>query len=168
MVDLNAAGLGVSQKQLMESSGHAVAQAVKKIAEEGAKIAIIGGRGNNGGDAFVSARFLEEFKVKIYLVGRPELITGSAARGNWEALQTYGYDTQVIRDISEFKLEDPDIIVDGFLGTGVNGPVREPDRSIIEMLNEADSTVISVDVPSGIDADKGNTDISVDADLIVT
>ena len=43
MVDLNAAELGVSQKQLMESSGHAVAQAVKKIAEGGAKIAIIGG-----------------------------------------------------------------------------------------------------------------------------
>ena len=168
MVDLNAAELGVSQKQLMESSGHAVAQAVKKIAEEGAKIAIIGGRGNNGGDAFVSARFLEEFKVKIYLIGRPELITGSAARENWEVLQTYGYDTQVIRDISEFKLEDPDIIVDGLLGTGITGPVREPDRSIIEMLNEADSTVVSVDVPSGIDADKGSVGISVDADLIVT
>ena len=66
MVDLNAAELGVSQIQLMESSGHAVAREVKKIAAGGEKIAIIGGRGNNGGDAFVSARFLKDFEVKIY------------------------------------------------------------------------------------------------------
>ena len=168
MVDLNAAELGVSQIQLMESSGHAVAREVKKIAAGGEKIAIIGGRGNNGGDAFVSARFLKDFEVKIYLIGRPELITSPAARGNWDVLQTYGYDTQIIRDISEFKLENPDIIVDGLLGTGINGPVREPDRSIIEMVNETEATVISVDVPSGIDADKGNTGISIDPNLIVT
>ena len=59
-VDANAAALGVSQKQLMESSGNAVARAVREVAPPGAEIAVLAGRGNNGGDAFAAARFLGE------------------------------------------------------------------------------------------------------------
>ncbi|MUW14660.1 bifunctional ADP-dependent NAD(P)H-hydrate dehydratase/NAD(P)H-hydrate epimerase, partial [Halorubrum sp. CBA1125] len=57
-VDANAAALGVPRKQLMESSGNAVARAVESIADPGASVALLCGRGNNGGDGFVAARFL--------------------------------------------------------------------------------------------------------------
>ncbi len=168
IVDRNAAEFGVSQIQLMESSGHAVARAVKEIAAEGSKIAIIGGRGNNGGDAFVSARFLRGFEVEVYLIGRPESIATPIAKKNWEVLQTYGYNTKSIKDASEFYLENADIVIDGLLGTGIKGPVREPDKSIIGKINSSNATIVSIDIPSGFDADGGRTGISVDADLVVT
>jgi hydroxyethylthiazole kinase-like uncharacterized protein yjeF len=168
MVDLNAASLGVSQKQLMESSGNAVARVVRNVSQEGSKIAIVCGRGNNGGDAFVSARFLDDFDVEIYLIGRPESIISSVARENWDVLQTCEYVTHVVRDSSDFELNDPDIIIDGLLGTGINGIVREPDRSIIEIMNNANAVIISVDIPSGFDSDKGDIGDSIKSDYIVT
>jgi NAD(P)H-hydrate epimerase len=152
----------------MESSGNAVARVVRNVSQEGSKIAIVCGRGNNGGDAFVSARFLDDFDVEIYLIGRPESIISSVARENWDVLQTCEYVTHVVRDSSDFELNDPDIIIDGLLGTGINGIVREPDRSIIEIMNNANAVIISVDIPSGFDSDKGDIGDSIKSDYIVT
>ena len=75
VVDANAAALGVPRKQLMESSGNAVAGAVRERADPGASVTVVAGRGNNGGDALVAARFLDEYDLHIYLLGRPETIT---------------------------------------------------------------------------------------------
>ena len=61
VVDANAEALGVPRKQLMESSGHSVAQAVRERADPGAEVTVVAGRGNNGGDALVAARFLDDY-----------------------------------------------------------------------------------------------------------
>ncbi|MDY6819771.1 MAG: NAD(P)H-hydrate dehydratase [Halobacteriales archaeon] len=168
-VDRNAAALGVPRKQLMESSGNAVARTVRSVAAEGAAIAIVAGRGNNGGDAFVAARFLDGFDVRIYLLGRPATITTDIARENWEALQTAAYDTTVITDSSDFDFDDPDVIVDGMLGTGITGELREPIRTAAERINATDATVVAVDVPSGVNADTGQAaGTAVEADRVVT
>ncbi|MFB6300510.1 MAG: NAD(P)H-hydrate dehydratase [Halobacteriales archaeon] len=168
-VDRNAAALGVSQKQLMESSGNAVARTVRSVADDGASIAVVAGRGNNGGDAFVTARFLDEFDVRVALLGRPETITTDIARENWEALQTAEYDTSTVTDSSEFTLADPDVIVDAMLGTGITGKLREPMRTAARRINAADATVVAVDVPSGVDADTGvAAGTAVEADRVVT
>lgn len=167
-VDRNAAALGVPQKQLMESSGNAVAAAVKETATPGDQIAVVGGRGNNGGDAFVAARFLPADDVTAYLIGRPETIHTTITRENWDALTAAEYDTHVVTDTRNFRLEDPDFIVDGVLGTGLTGNPREPERTIIERINAAQATVISVDVPSGMNATTGPTDTTVQPDRVVT
>jgi ADP-dependent NAD(P)H-hydrate dehydratase / NAD(P)H-hydrate epimerase len=168
-VDENAAALGVSQKQLMESSGNAVAQAVRGVAEPGSSVAVVAGHGNNGGDAFVAIRFLEAYDVTTVLLGRADGIGTAIARENWDALQHVGYDTHELTDSSEFELPDCDVVVDAMLGTGISGDLREPAATAAEAINASDATVVSVDVPSGFDADGGAVaDNAVEADHVVT
>lgn len=168
-VDRNAAALGVSRKQLMESSGNAVARLVRDVAGSGSPVAVVAGRGNNGGDAFVAARFLDDFAVTIHLLGRPESITTELARENWNALQESEVDTRTVADPRSMDLGSAGVIVDGVLGTGITGAPREPERTAIELVNATDATVVSVDVPSGVNADTGEAaGVAVDADRVVT
>ncbi|MCG1003408.1 MULTISPECIES: bifunctional ADP-dependent NAD(P)H-hydrate dehydratase/NAD(P)H-hydrate epimerase [Halobacterium] len=168
-VDRNAAAVGVPREQLMESSGNAVARAVRETADAGASIAVVAGRGNNGGDAFVAARFLGEYDVTVHLLGRPETITTDISRANWGALQQAEIPTEVVKDASALDIGDPDVVVDAVLGTGVSGAPREPEASAIEAINDADAPAVAVDVPSGMDADTGETPgVAVDADRVVT
>ncbi|ELY39737.1 carbohydrate kinase [Natronorubrum tibetense GA33] len=168
-VDENAAALGVAQKQLMESSGHAVARAVREVAEPDSSVAIVAGRGNNGGDAFVTARFLDDYSVTTLLLGKAETIGTEIARENWDALQQSEYETREITDSSQFDLPDCDVVVDAMLGTGISGDLREPAATAAEAINDADATVVAVDVPSGFDANDGDhAGNGVEADRIVT
>jgi len=169
VVDENAAALGVARKQLMESSGNAVARVVEQIADSGASVTIVAGRGNNGGDAFVTARFLDDYDVRTVLLGRPETITTAIARENWTALQRSEYETAQVRDSSEFELDDPDVIVDAMLGTGISGALREPEATAAQAINDSTGTVVSVDVPSGLDAESGALPAeAIEADHVVT
>ncbi|WP_232701853.1 NAD(P)H-hydrate dehydratase [Halobacterium wangiae] len=169
VVDRNAAALGVPQKQLMESSGNAVAREVRDVADADASVAVVAGRGNNGGDAFVAARFLDDYDLTSYLLGRPESIATDISRENWEALREGEYDARAVKDSRNIDLGDPDVVVDGLLGTGVSGAPRQPEASAIEAINDSDATVVSVDIPSGMDADSGETPgVAVDADRVVT
>lgn len=169
VVDENAAALGVPRKQLMESSGHAVARVVRDLADPGARVAIVAGRGNNGGDSFVTARFLDGYELTVFLLGREETIGTEITRENWEALKRSEYDAREVRDSRAFDLGSPDVVIDAMLGTGVRGEPREPERSAIETINASEATVISVDVPSGIDANTGEVaDVAIEADHIVT
>ncbi|OYR51650.1 bifunctional ADP-dependent NAD(P)H-hydrate dehydratase/NAD(P)H-hydrate epimerase [Halorubrum sp. Ea1] len=154
-VDANAAALGVPRKQLMESSGNAVAREVRAVADSGAEVALLCGRGNNGGDAFVAARFLSAYDATVHLLGRPESIRSDIARENWAALDAAEIPTETVTDSADLSLGDPDVVVDAMLGTGVTGALREPERTAARLANESDATVVAVDVPSGIDADTG-------------
>ncbi|WP_226479902.1 NAD(P)H-hydrate dehydratase [Natrinema amylolyticum] len=168
-VDENAAALGVPRKQLMESSGNAVARAVRDVAEPGDRVAIVAGRGNNGGDAFVAARFLDRYDVTTLLLGRAANIGTEIARENWDALQRADYETREVTDSSGFDLPDCDVVVDAMLGTGISGDLREPAATAAAAINAADATVVAVDVPSGFDADRGDHAANgVEADRIVT
>ena len=169
VVDQNAAALGVSQKQLMESSGNAVARVVRDVTATDDDVVILAGRGNNGGDAFVAARFLDAYEPKIYLVGRPENITTEIALDNWAALEASHYDTRQLRDSANVSFGDPDVVVDAMLGTGISGSLREPTATLAETINESTATVVSVDVPSGLNADTGELAANaVRADHVVT
>ncbi|QFU81147.1 NAD(P)H-hydrate dehydratase [Natronorubrum aibiense] len=168
-VDENAAALGVPRKQLMESSGNAVARTVRDVADPGSSVVIVAGRGNNGGDAFVAARFLDEYDVTTLLLGRAETIGTQIARENWAALEHADYDVCEVTDSSAFELPGADVIVDAMLGTGISGDLREPAATAAEEINAADATVVAVDVPSGFDADDGDHATNgVTADHVVT
>ena len=181
-VDANAAALGVARKQLMESSGGAVARAVRAVADPGATVALVCGRGNNGGDALVAARFLADYDATVHLLGRPETIRTDIARENFEALRNAGIPAKQVTDSTAVDLrgadgDAPDVVVDALLGSGVDGAVREPERTAVEAINATDATVVAVDVPSGVDADtgepvgaseRGDGGVAVDADRVVT
>ncbi|WP_049999063.1 bifunctional ADP-dependent NAD(P)H-hydrate dehydratase/NAD(P)H-hydrate epimerase [Halococcus sediminicola] len=168
-VDENAAALGVSRKQLMESSGNAVAGAVRDLAEPGASVTIVAGRGNNGGDALVAARFLDSYDLCVLLLGRAETITTDIARENWAALEEGAYDVEEVRDSRDLDLGDPDVVVDAMLGTGITGDLREPEATAARAMNDSEAIVLSVDVPSGVDADTGEgSSEAVEADHVVT
>jgi NAD(P)H-hydrate epimerase len=169
VVDANAEALGVPRKQLMESSGNAVARAVRRHAEPGASVRLVCGRGNNGGDAFVAARFLSAYDVTISLLGRAETIRTDIARENWDALREADLDAREVTDSADFEIGDPDVVVDAMLGTGVTGALREPEATAAAAINETDATVVAVDTPSGVDADTGEAaGVAVDADHVVT
>jgi len=169
VVDANAAALGVPRKQLMESSGNAVASMVREVADPGDTVITVAGRGNNGGDAFVAARFLDAFDVRVRLLGRAETITTDIARENWEALLAAEYDATELRDSSAIELADADVIVDAMLGTGIAGELREPVASAAAAMNDHGAPVVAVDVPSGLNADTGElAGYAVEADHVVT
>jgi len=169
VVDENAAALGVPRRQLMESSGNAVARVVRDAAAPGASVALVCGRGNNGGDAFVTARFLDDYETTVHLLGRPESIRTDIARENWAALEQAEADTRVVHDSRALDLGDPDVVVDAMLGTGVTGALREPEATAAERTAGTDATVVAVDVPSGVDADTGEAAAgAVQADHVVT
>ena len=178
-VDANAAALGVSPARLMESAGGALAREVLTVSDSGDTVALVCGRGNNGGDAFVAARHLTDRNVVVFLLGRPTTIRTTVARNNWDILDESEIQTSVVTDSTDFEFDSPDVVVDALLGTGVQGAPREPVRTAVERINDwrassgVDSPVVAVDVPTGIDADTGNPagdadHVAVDADRIVT
>ena len=168
VVDRNAVALGVRETNLMESAGNAVARAVRDLAPEG-PIAVVAGRGNNGGDALTAARFLADRDVTVHLLGHPDRIRSAVTREKWDALIEADVALTVVRDASGLALGDPAVLVDGVLGTGVRGPPREPERTAIEAINDREAPVVSVDVPSGMDVDTGDRPgAAVVADRVVT
>jgi NAD(P)H-hydrate epimerase len=158
-VDRNAAALGVSRAKLMESSGNALAGVVRDHCEPGARVRMVCGRGNNAGDAFVAARFLADYDVRVDLLGRPATIRTEIARDNWAALAATDTETRVVRDSATLDLggDNADLFVDAMVGTGVTGALREPAATAARALSAADAPVVAVDVPSGVDADTGTT-----------
>jgi hydroxyethylthiazole kinase-like uncharacterized protein yjeF len=185
VLDANAEALGVPRKQLMESSGNAVARVARDIVDPGASVALVAGRGNNGGDALVAARFLERgapwapesqgaerpggYEVTVHLLGRASAIGTDIARENWDALVESDYEAREVTDASALDIGEPDLVVDAMLGTGVAGDLREPEATAAELMAEVDAPVLSVDVPSGVDPDGGaGASNAVTADHVVT
>lgn len=168
-IDRNAEALGVSRRLLMESAGNAIAQTVRSHASAGTGVTVLAGRGNNGGDGFAAARFLSAYDVSVTLCGHPDRIESEIARANWAVLEEAAIPTTSVTVPTDLDAPTTPIVVDALLGTGIDGPVREPVRSAIQAINAAAGTVISVDVPSGVDPDTGDVDdVAVEPDAVVT
>ncbi|MDM7912148.1 MAG: NAD(P)H-hydrate dehydratase [Methanotrichaceae archaeon] len=152
-IDINCKYFGLLPLQLMENAGAALAREVEAIAP-GGKIAIVAGRGNNGGDAFVAARHLVGFRVTVYLLGRSRDISTMEAKRNWDILKELGFDVVEVSDPEEMPLQDFDLILDAIFGTGVRGPIKGLEAGAIDAINYSGKTVLSVDVPSGLGTNK--------------
>ncbi len=168
-VDANAAALGIARGRLMESGGGAVARAVREATDPGDAVAVVCGRGNNGGDGAVAARALGDRDVTVHLLGRADAITTGIARESWDALVASEADAREVQDSAALALGEPDLVVDAMLGTGARGPPREPEASAVATVAATGAPVLSVDVPTGVDADTGERPgVAVDADRVVT
>jgi len=159
---MNCRHLGLLPLQLMENAGSALACEVRSRAK-GSRIAIVAGRGNNGGDAFVAARHLSDLEVNVFLLGRSRDISTEEARHNWDILQRLGLSLVEVIDPGELSFEDCDLVIDAIFGTGIRGPVKGLEGAAIDAMNSCARPIISVDVPSGL-----GTDREVKPDLTVT
>jgi len=172
-VDKNAMSLGVPPARLMENAGAALAREAGR--EEPDEVLVLSGTGNNGGDALVAARFLaREADVTTVLLGRASNIRTEESRSNWDVLEASETGARLVelRDSTGFEdVEfDVDVVVDGMLGVGVSGALREPVASAVEGVNRSDARVVSADVPTGVDPDARVDEQSgehVDADAVV-
>ncbi|MFX1520034.1 MAG: NAD(P)H-hydrate dehydratase [Promethearchaeota archaeon] len=183
IIDMNTAYLGVPTLLLMENAGRGITEAIlenytEPIAEK--KIVLFAGVGNNGGDGLVAIRHLSHYECKglVILLGRPEHIKSDLARTNWKILQKLPLSVKLmsLKDSSQLKefekeIMASDIIIDGILGTGIKGKIREPIVSTIKLINSAskDAFIAAIDVPTGLDPDTGKTQRpTVKAQITVT
>jgi NAD(P)H-hydrate epimerase len=144
--------LGIPGLELMERAGTGLAELVMELAPTG-PIAVVCGKGNNGGDGLVCARYLRERgrEIDVLLVGDPDQLRGDA-RANLDRL-----DGEPPAPFTPEGLLGAQGIVDAILGTGFAGEPREPVAGAIAAINERSdlATVVACDVPSGVDASTG-------------
>jgi hydroxyethylthiazole kinase-like uncharacterized protein yjeF len=144
VLDINASYLGVRTINLMENAGAAVARYISSIFKKDSRIAVLCGKGNNGGDGFVAARLLsKEMHVDVFLAEPEQEISGDVARANLERVR------DKLRSSSAFEPGSCDLIVDALLGVGLQGKPRDPYPRLIRAMNGSRKPIISVDVPSG-------------------
>ncbi|MBN2101399.1 MAG: NAD(P)H-hydrate epimerase [Candidatus Aenigmarchaeota archaeon] len=150
---------GIPVLLLMENAGKAVSEeAVESLSGKG-KVVLVCGKGNNGGDALVCARHLIEngLDCEIFLIGNPEDLKGEP-KTNYEKLKAMTIIRRLSFESMEFferELTYAELIVDAIFGTGLSREVGEPYKTIIEKINSSGKPVLSVDVPSGLDATAG-------------
>ena len=157
--------------QLMGSAGLAIANlAVKKTGDiHDPIIVILCGKGNNGGDGFAAALELDKkgIKVCVFCISTFEEITGDA-----KYFLELCINGNVQIEFSGDLLDESyrcDLIIDALLGTGVRGPVKESIIPWIEWINENNCVVLSVDIPTGLQADSGIAEpVGVRANYTVT
>ncbi|MFH1299812.1 MAG: NAD(P)H-hydrate epimerase [Planctomycetota bacterium] len=145
---------------LMENAGRGVFELLISFGVTG-PVKICAGKGNNGGDGFVIARHLDNagIPVQIYLLADPGQLKGDAAI-NYHVAARMGIPIQSDADFNHpeaFRafLSKADWIVDALLGTGVQGILRPPFTTAIQIMNEAEGNKLAIDVPSGLDCDTG-------------
>ena len=178
-IEENGHQMGFLRKFMMENAGAAT---VKRIVEKYSsvwsidpnykKILVFAGLGNNGGDGLVIARHLAGYgvNVTVFLLGEPDNIRSEECSWNWSLLEKM----KSVKLLTGGNLEDLnnlefEIIIDGILGTGISGEIRDPHASAIEFINEKGYHVVAVDVPSGLNPDTGEANkICVNAKMTVT
>lgn len=183
-------GIGIPGIVLMETAGSAIVRAIEQHYPTCQRIGIFAGKGNNGGDGIVIARQLAHIgrDVRLFLVSPEDSFTGeahtnlqiakrlTASFGNLSAAPKGGLRIEEI--LTEAALESDrsldhiascELLVDAIFGTGLRGAVRDPIATIITAINRLPTPILSVDLPSGLDADTGHPlGVCVQADRTVT
>ena len=173
-IEENGHQMGFLRKFMMENAGAAVTKRlVEKFVDVKSKnVLVFAGLGNNGGDGLVIARHLAGYgsNVTVFLLGETSNIRSEECSWNWNLLEK----TKSVKLLTGGNLGDLnnlefDIIIDGILGTGICGEIREPQSSAITFINKSNAFKLAVDVPSGIDPDTGNKNSPhVTADMTIT
>ena len=150
---------------LMENAGTRIADYIVNTYPNKKRVSIYSGTGGNGGDGFVIARHLlnHGYKVRLFLLARPENIKNPDSRTNYESIKIIAQTDKnlklnIITDSTQIQPDNSDIIVDAILGTGVNGKLRQPISSAVDTINYSPAIVLSVDVPSGLNPDNGQVE----------
>ena len=154
--------LGIPGATLMENAGRGAAEQILAelstlgFSRRGVRVAILCGKGGNGGDGFVVARWLKRagHRVEVFLLARPDELRGDAALKHRE-MERRAIRTRVVQDDTDLAraLADADLVVDALLGTGARGAPAPAIARAIEQINTSGRPVVSLDIPSGLPAD---------------
>jgi len=156
VVEANAVALGATVDFLMENAGRAVAEeATAHLPSPPARVGIVAGNGNNGGDATCAAYYLQQwgYAPEVWLVRPPSEIATRAARRCFERIER--------RCTVHLGIPRPDelgglpLVLDGLLGTGQGGRLRPPIRDAVAAIRESHVPVLSIDVPTGVGDPEG-------------
>lgn len=139
------------------------------------KIGFVCGKGNNGGDGFAVARHFANNGFEIYVV-----YLGSENEMSEDCITNFRILNQLSKENKNIKmkkfssarelnpLKNCNIIFDAMLGSGMEGDLREPYKTIVKNLNNIDAYKVAVDIPTGLDSDKGSADTAFKSNLTVT
>ena len=176
--DQASVATGVSIHELMEAAGEAVAAFCLRQYPDAARVMVLCGKGNNGGDGFTAARLLagEGVGVRVLLVGKAADLQGDAAVA-FKDLQQATSD-EIAEEIGEEwgvdeleeLMSEADLILDAIVGTGFKPPLRGKSVDVRDALLRLKVPVVAVDLPSGWDADSQVETVegSFRADAVVT
>lgn len=150
VVDANAIALGVTELQLMESAGRALAEQVLPYNPN--HVLVLSGNGNNGGDGMVAARYLQrgiDTSVCYLDIGK----RSRACEHNLTALRHAAVSLHPFQCCGDLEMltalfGNADVIVDALLGTGGRGLVKEPLATSIRMANATKAMIIAADIPT--------------------
>jgi len=168
--------LGIPGATLMENAGRGAAEAILAALPDlgaprrGARVAVVCGKGGNGGDGFVVARWLKRGGARptVLLTHPPAEIGGDAGRKLAE-LRRAGIKPRPLADDEAFQLAAAHVIVDALLGTGSRGAAEGATARAIELINASDRPVVALDIPSGLSANTGaHTGPAIRAALTLT
>jgi NAD(P)H-hydrate epimerase len=168
--------VGIPSLVLMENAGRTTYQVLRReFPDLGPEVAVLAGRGNNGGDGFVVARYLANagLPVAVFLLGRRDQVRGDA-RVNLEILARQGLTVTEVLEESHLnpvvhRLARAGLIVDALLGTGLDKPVEGLLAALIDRVNHLRAPVLAVDIPTGLSADTGEVlGVALAAEVTVT
>jgi len=161
---------------LMERAGFGCGEKIIEFIEDRIhfnhvkRFVILAGKGNNGGDAYVVARYLYEntdIDIIIYSICEIEELANDSKKHAGLIIEDVDY--SIKKKITDKDFKQGDIIIDGLLGTGISGSLRKNYKDWIITVNKSLSTVISLDIPSGMDANNGYfKDNCIMADITLT
>lgn len=162
--------IGITGTVLMENAGKGIFQtAMKLIDDDSGWIWIFCGPGNNGGDGYVVARYLINAgkNVRVFVLSSRDKISGDALI-NLNILEKLNFQCEFITLLPS-STENPALIIDAILGTGVKGALRGFFKKVVDFINEQGVKVLSVDIPTGVEADSGQVEGSaIHADTTAT
>lgn len=161
---------GISMLQLMERAGIALFEAICSDFPE-SEIAILAGKGNNGGDAFVLHRLFQDAEkpCSIAVINYTDAFSKDAET-NYNLISDEVKEITSAKDLEQWLNDRPNaIVLDGLLGNGVNRPLKGLLKDVVKTLNSLHRFVISIDLPTGLYPEEIPQDlISVKANLVYT
>jgi len=160
-LDADAVARGVAGVVLMENAGRGATDAIlERFGERLDRVVLLGGPGQNGGDAWVVARHLAVlgYTPRALLLGDEEKVGGDA-KPNLDALRSLGVATEVVAPGSLGRLrtllQDATLLVDGLFGTGLDRPIAGAYAEVVRAMNAHPAATVALDLPSGVDANTG-------------
>lgn len=157
---------GITRYELMENAGSAIAETLEEgVSMKGKTIAVFCGTGNNGGDGLVAARYLQDpAEVYVYLFGEPGT---EEAKEAFKRAKEHGVPVKQVGHYDDLVGITADIAIDALLGTGIQGALREPVALGVVKMNDMQAYRVSVDVPSGMNPNTGETVECVKPDTVL-
>lgn len=163
---------GIPEMVMMENASRAVAVEALSVIKQKAvsRVIILCGGGNNGGDGLACARHLYNHTMiepLILLCKGKQAFTGSA-RMQYDIISKMSLPV-IETDLPLNQFTEDTLVIDAIFGTGLKGTISGTIKTIIDSVNTSPATVVAIDIPSGLDADTGDTyGSAVHADITVT